>query len=108
MKESKKTYIEDEEVWNYESNFKMLKETLTNEQFKLLTKDTKQNPLKELVTILKEYVKVGEKAGEKNAPIENTYEYLVKKYSKKFIKATFSGSFLTSRFLRGFFSSACA
>ena len=89
MKETGVSYIKNEKVWNYETFFEKLKKTLTNEHFKLLTESTKQNPLKELIAILKEYAKVGENAEGKDISIEFTYEYLVKKYSKGFIKLNF-------------------
>ena len=55
MKGNDISYYENEKNWNYESNLNMLKETLTNKNYKLLTNLEHSNPLNELQLILKDY-----------------------------------------------------
>lgn len=59
LKENNISYREDGQNWNYNKNLKMLKETLTDEDYKSLEGEkTRQNPLKEIKNILNYYVKI--------------------------------------------------
>ena len=56
LKDKNITYEDNGETWDYNSNLKMLGETLTDEQFELLENSKRENPLKELQEILKAYL----------------------------------------------------
>ena len=59
LKENKITYEEDEQTWDYDLNFKMLKETLTDKDFASLEKNKiRSNPLEEIKNILNYYVQI--------------------------------------------------
>jgi len=59
LKDNGITYEEDDEEWNYDSNLKMLKETLTDTHYKSLEKNGKRsNPLEEIKNILNYYVQI--------------------------------------------------
>ena len=55
------TYEENGETWNYETNFNMLKETLTSSQYRELTNEIPENPLRELINLLKKIIVTDEK-----------------------------------------------
>ena len=59
LKENKITYEEDGQTWDYDANFKMLKETLTDKDYESLEKNiTRSNPLEEIKNILNYYVQI--------------------------------------------------
>jgi len=53
LKKNKISYIQNGENYDYNSNFNMLKETLTSEQYKFLEKKDPINPLERLIKLLK-------------------------------------------------------
>ena len=55
------TYEENNEIWNYETNFTMLKDTLTSSQYKILTNKLPENPLNELINLLKSIIETDKK-----------------------------------------------
>ena len=85
LKENDISYEEEGDKWDYESNFKALKDTLTDEQiFRLITL---KNPLTEIHNVLKEltFDKKGLTPVQKNAKFQN----IVSKFSKTFNKLNF-------------------
>ena len=83
MKEKNISYEEDGEDWDYKSNLNMLKETLTDEHFKLLDEEKRVNPLEEIIAILKEFLL------NINNKVKNGYKNLVSKYPICFTKLNF-------------------
>ena len=75
------------ENFDYNTNLEKLKETLSNAQYQLLEKEYRQNPLEEIINILKEYVKI-KKLKKKENRIAR-YRKLVKNYPKNFMKLNF-------------------
>ncbi len=57
LKMNNLTYKENGETWDYDSNFNMLKETLTSKQFQNLTNMQRPNQLIELQKILQDIIK---------------------------------------------------
>ena len=80
LKDNNISYEENGEKCDYKSNFVMLKETLTNEQFKLLEGGNRDNPLDEIFNLLKEYV-----SNQEN-DIKDGYKNLMNKYPISFVK----------------------
>ena len=68
---------------NYITNLNKLKETLTDEHFKLLGEEERENPSDSIIVILKEYVT------NKENNIENGYKKIVNKYLISVIKLNF-------------------
>ena len=58
LKKTKISYDENDKKWDYKTNLEMLKETLTNAHCQLLENKNKSNPSEEIMSILKEYVKI--------------------------------------------------
>ena len=58
LKINKISYDENDEKWDYKTNLEMLKDTLTNAHYQLLENKNKSNPSEEIISILKEYVKI--------------------------------------------------
>ena len=56
LKEENRSYNENKQKWNYQTKLKLLKETLTDEHYKLLENKAHENPLKEFQEILKAYI----------------------------------------------------
>ena len=52
---------ENNEIWNYETNFTMLKDILTSSQYKILTNKLPENPLNELINLLKSIIETDKK-----------------------------------------------
>ena len=77
LKDKNITYEDNGEIWDYNSNLKMLGETLTDEQFELLENSKRENPLKELQEILKAYLyKKNKKNDSKLSPFIEKYQNL--------------------------------
>jgi len=77
LKDKNITYEDNGETWDYNSNLKMLGETLTDEQFELLGNSKRENPLKELQEILKAYLyKTNTDDKTKLSPFIQKYQYL--------------------------------
>ena len=87
LKDNQISYEKDGENWDYASNLKMLKETLTNTHYNLLEDKNKESPLNEIISILKEYVTIGQLGTKKER--NNMYTELVKKYPISFTKLNF-------------------
>lgn len=83
LQRNNKYYKENGETWDYGSNLKMLKDTLTDKQYELLEKKDRENPIEEIVDILKTFVSIHTKK------LENGYNKLLAKYPISFIKLNF-------------------
>ena len=83
LKNNKIIYQDNGENWDYNSNLKMLGETLTDKQFELLENSKRENPLKELQEILKAYL------FKKNTENDSKLLPFIKKYENLDVRLNF-------------------